>query len=110
MRLKKILYILVAVTTFVLGALYAGFFSSNQEKTTEEEERQVIRVLAPYQGNMQQQILNKVAAEYSRDGSKPEIKIIYVPKENLKKELSVRRMTGEVRWIWLSVKTRWYRR
>ena len=95
MRLKKILYILVAVTTFVLGALYAGFFSSNQEKTTEEEERQVIRVLAPYQGNMQQQILNKVAAEYSRDESKPEIKIIYVPKENLKKELSVRRMTGE---------------
>ena len=44
---------------------------------------------------MQQQILNKVAAEYSRDESKPEIKIIYVPKENLKKELSVRRMTGE---------------
>lgn len=95
MRLKKILYILAAVTTFVLVALYAGFFSSNQEKTTEEEERQVIRVLAPYQGNMQQQILNKVAAEYSRDESKPEIKMIYVPKENLKKELSVRRMTGE---------------
>ena len=95
MRLKKILYILAAVTTFGLVALYAGFFSSNQEKTTEEEERQVIRVLAPYQGNMQQQILNKVAAEYSRDESKPEIKMIYVPKENLKKELSVRRMTGE---------------
>ena len=95
MRFKKILYILAAVTMLVFAALYAGFFLSNQQETTEEEERQVIRVLAPYQASMQQQILNKVAAEYSRDESKPEIEMIYVPKENLEKELSVRRMTGE---------------
>ncbi len=95
MRPKKILYILAGITMFVFVALYAGFFLSNQEETTEEEERQVIRVLAPYQASMQQQILNKIAAEYSRDESKPEIEMIYVPKENLEKELSVRRMTGE---------------
>ena len=93
MRFKKILYILAAVTMFIFAALYAGFFLSNQQETTEEEERQVIRVLAPYQASMQQQILNKVAAEYSRDESKPEIEMIYVPKENLEKELSVRRMS-----------------
>ena len=95
MRPKKILYILAGITMFVFVVLYAGFFLSNQEETTEEEERQVIRVLAPYQASMQQQILNKIAAEYSRDESKPEIEMIYVPKENLEKELSVRRMTGE---------------
>ena len=95
MRFKKILYILAAVTMVIFVALYAGFLQSNQQEATEKEERQVIRVLAPYQGKMQQQILNKVAAEYSRDESKPEIEMIYVPKENLEKELSVRRMTGE---------------
>lgn len=95
MRFKKILYILAAITMLVFVSLYAGFFLSNQQEVAEEEERQVIRVLAPYQASMQQQILNKVAAEYSRDESKPEIEMIYVPKENLEKELSVRRMTGE---------------
>ena len=48
MRPKKILYILAGITMFVFVVLYAGFFLSNQEETTEEEERQVIRVLAPY--------------------------------------------------------------
>ena len=50
MRFKKILYILAAVTMVIFVALYAGFLQSNQQEATEKEERQVIRVLAPYQG------------------------------------------------------------
>lgn len=49
MRFKKILYILAAVTMVIFVALYAGFLQSNQQEATEKEERQVIRVLAPYQ-------------------------------------------------------------
>lgn len=95
MRFKKILHILVAITLVVLIVLYTAFFASNEQETTEEEKSQVIRVLAPYQAKLHQQILNTVAAEYSRDESHPQIEITYVPKENLEKELSLRTMTGE---------------
>lgn len=95
MRFKKILHILVAVTLLVLITLYTAFFASNELETTEEEKRQIIQVLAPYQTKLHQQILNTVTAEYSRDESHPQIEIMYVPKENLEKELSLRAMTGE---------------
>ena len=85
MRFKKILHILVAITLVVLIVLYTAFFASNEQETTEEEKSQVIRVLAPYQAKLHQQILNTVAAEYSRDESHPQIEITYVPKENLEK-------------------------
>lgn len=95
MKFKRVLYGLIVITMIVLIALYAGFFMANDEEKTSEEERAVLRVLAPYQARMQQQILDTIAAEYSRDKDHPVVEMIYVPKENLEKELSLRRMTGE---------------
>lgn len=95
MKVKKMLYGLAVVTLLIVVGLYAGFFLVNEPEKTKENTKEVIRVLAPYQAKLHQQILDTIAAEYSRDEKHPRIEMIYVPKENLEKELSLRRMTGE---------------
>lgn len=95
MRFQKLLYWLVAAAAALLVILYIAFFWSNDTSVAETGKRQVIRVMSTYQERMQQQILEKVASEYSRDKNHPKVEIIFVPKENLKKELSLRQSMGE---------------
>lgn len=95
MKVQKLLYWLVGIAAALLIILYIAFFGINNTSITEPEKRPVIRVMSTYQERLQQQILEKVASEYSRDKSHPKVEMIFVPKENLKKEFSLRQSLGE---------------
>lgn len=95
MNTRKILWISVLVASIMLVMLYLGFRSSSEVEEISQDNKEVIRILAPYEAKLHQNILQQIAKEYSRGEDRPEYVFEFVPKENMKKELSMRSLAGK---------------
>lgn len=95
MSTRRILLCIVLASFIALGVFYFKFQSSNQVEENSEEYADVIRILAPYETKLHQQILQQIAKEYSREDGMPQFVFEFVPKENMKKELSMRSLAGK---------------
>ncbi len=95
MNTRKILWSSVLVASVMLVMLYLGFRSSSEVEEISLDNKEVIRILAPYESKLHQNILKQIAKEYSRGEDRPEFVFEFVPKEKLKKELSMRSLAGK---------------
>lgn len=95
MNTRKILWSSVLAASVVLVMLYLGFRSSSEVEEILQDDKEVIRVLAPYESKLHQNILQQIAKEYSRGEDRPEYVFEFVPKEKMKKELSMRSLAGK---------------
>lgn len=95
MSTRKILWLTILAAFAALIVFYMEFQYSNRVEESTEENTDVIRILAPYETKMHQQILQQVAKEYSRADGMPRFVFEFVPKENIKKELSMRSLAGK---------------
>lgn len=85
MSTRKILWLTILAAFAALIVFYMEFQYSNRVEEGTEENTDVIRILAPYETKMHQQILQQVAKEYSRADGMPRFVFEFVPKENIKK-------------------------
>lgn len=95
MNTRKILWSSVLAASVMLVMLYLGFRSSSEVEEILQDDKEVIRVLAPYESKLHQNILQQIAKEYSRGEDRPEYVFEFVPKEKMKKELSMRSLAGK---------------
>ena len=95
MNTRKILWSSVLAASVMLVMLYLGFRSSSEVEEIPQDDKEVIRVLAPYESKLHQNILQQIAKEYSRGEDRPEYVFEFVPKEKMKKELSMRSLAGK---------------
>lgn len=95
MNVRKVLNISLLVSAVILILVYLGFRSSSKVEEISQEQEEVIRILAPYEAKMHQNILQQIANEYSRGENQPKYVFEFVPRENLKKELSMRSLAGK---------------
>lgn len=95
MNTRKILWSSVLAASVMLVMLYLGFRSSSEVEEIPQDDKEVIRVLAPYESKLHQNILQQIAKEYSRGEDRTEYVFEFVPKEKMKKELSMRSLAGK---------------
>ena len=84
MNTRKILWSSVLAASVMLVMLYLGFRSSSEVEEIPQDDKEVIRVLAPYESKLHQNILQQIAKEYSRGEDRPEYVFEFVPKEKMK--------------------------
>jgi multiple sugar transport system substrate-binding protein len=95
MKIRRLLVFLTGAALIVLLFIYIQFIKANQVVPIQEDDTRTIHVLAPYETAVQQQILEEVGEEYSRTDGNPTIVFEFVPKENMKKELSLRSLVDK---------------
>lgn len=95
MRIRKILMLIVLAAFVALWFFFAQFWNANQVEEIQEENVEVIRILAPYESKLHQKILQDIADEYSREDKNLQFRFEFVPKENIKKELDMRSLAGK---------------
>ncbi|NCB91634.1 MAG: extracellular solute-binding protein [Clostridia bacterium] len=95
MKIRRLLVFLAGMVLTALVILYVQFLKANEVSNAQDESINTIRVLAPYETALQQQILEEIGSEYGRIPGNPQIVYEFVPKENMKKELSLRSLAGK---------------
>lgn len=96
MSLKRTLTFLAVVVFLILCGVSLNFVFENQSTSQPKpEEGRILRVLAPYQSRLQQQILKEVAKDYENQAENVVVEIEFLNREEYKKEIAMRMDSGE---------------
>lgn len=96
MRLKRALTLLAVIVFLILCGVSLNFISENKSiSQPKSNENQMLRVLAPYQSRLQQQILKEIAKDYENQAENVMVEIEFLNREEYKKEIAMRMDSGE---------------
>lgn len=95
MKTQKILPVIILAAFAGMWIFYMQFSNANRVEEIQQAEPEVIRILAPYETKLHQQILEEIADEYNRKDESVQFEFEFVPRENIKKELVTRSLAGK---------------
>lgn len=96
MKLRRLLGIAAIAVFLLLIITYVGFSRKSSKESTAvvNDKENIIRILAPNEGQVHMQALEEVAKNYSQVKGNKEVRVEFIPQENYKKEICMRTDEG----------------
>ena len=91
MKSQKILLSLITVLTISLVIVLSSYYLENTKTEKKEEVREIVTIMAIYDNEQNNKLLEKMLSEYSAAEGNPIVEISFVSQANFQKELCIRK-------------------